>query len=73
MDYAPFEINNVFSGDTIAGNCFSGVCEIAGESLVTVEYVLRIATICPSYIYISSPFPIFFISPFLFYFLCYFR
>lgn len=71
MDYSFLTMRIVFSGDRITGNCFRGVCKISREWRVTVEHVLRIATIYSSYTSIFLPSPSSY-HPFLFYFLCYF-
>lgn len=63
MDYSFLTIRIVFSGDRITGNCCWGVCKISLEWRVTVEHVLRIATIYSSYTSIFLPFPLLHITP----------
>ena len=63
MDYSFLTMKIVFSGDRITGNYCRGVCKISREWRVTVEHVLRIATIYSSYTSIFLPFPRLHITP----------
>lgn len=71
VDYSLLKMGIVFSGDAVAENCFTGVCKISREWLVTAEHVLRIATIYHSYSSIFLLPSSFSYHPFLFSFSCF--